>query len=388
MVHALIGVTCVLAILCFLSIREARNPPAIRTGGESRLPDPPPLVSVIIPARDEEVNIGACLRTILDQDYRRLEVIVVDDRSTDGTASIVEEIGRNDPRIRCILGEKKKQGWLGKSHAIHQGVRRARGEWFLFVDADTRHHAGSLTACIAHMHNAKADMLSLYPHFDCGTFWEKVLQPAVGRMILIAGPMMFVNSRRRAFRVFAMAIGQFILIRRRAYEAIGGHAAVRDVVTEDVALAKNVKKAGYALDFLYGIDLLSTRMYRSFAEIWRGWSRSFYPAMGGNPVLALLQWLLLFLFGAVPYLVLPVTVAALGLGFTLEHGSALLGLGLVQYGILFLSTYLVRKNLKEYPEWFFTCPVGGLMVQWIAAHSFYAYVFGKKIPWKGRDLNA
>jgi len=388
MVYALIGITCILALLCFLSIREAANPPAIHVGGESGLPDPSPLVSVIIPARDEEANIGPCLRTILDQDYRALEVIVVDDRSTDRTASIVEAIGRDDQRVRLIRGKEKTSGWLGKSHAIHQGVRQARGAWFLFVDADTRHHTGSLAACMTHMHHAKADMLSLYPHFDCGTFWEKVLQPAVGRMILIAGPMMFVNSRKRAFRVFAMAIGQFILIRRPVYEAIGGHVAVRSVVTEDVALAKNVKKAGYALDFLYGTDLLSTRMYRSFAEIWRGWSRSFYPAMGGNPILAVLQWLLLFLFGTLPYLVLPVTAAALLLGFSPRHGRLLLGLGLLQYGILFVSTYIVRSRLKEYPEWFFTCPMGGLMVQWIAAHSFYAYVFGKKIPWKGRDLNA
>ena len=386
--QGMLWITAALVLLSLLSFLEARNPPRLRIDLPPRLPSNPPLVSVVVPARNEERNIPGCLESLLAQDYPNYEVIVVDDRSTDRTGALVEEVARKDARVRLLKGVRLQEGWLGKSHAVHQGVREASGEWFLFVDADTWHHPRSLSAAMSHVLNEKVDMLSLYPHFLCKTFWEKVIQPAVGRMILIAGPVKFVNSRRPALRIFFMAIGQFILIRRRVYEAVGGHEAIRGRVTEDVELARGVKRAGYCLNFLYGTDALHTRMYDNFTDLWRGWSRSFYPAMGNNTPLAVVENLLLFVFGTVPYLNLPVTALLLLLGVSGPVLWPLFGLGLFHYALLMLATYTVRRRLGEYPEYFYTCPVGGLMVQWIALHSLYSYALKKQVLWKNRDLNA
>ena len=387
LVNSMIGITGVLFVLCILSYLEARDPPRIRIDQPCRLPPNPPFVSIIVPARNEEGNIRQCLESLLQLDYPAFEIIVVNDRSRDGTGSVVKEFVRRDPRVRQVNGERLKQGWLGKSHAVHQGVQAARGEWLLFVDADTWHHPKGLSASMDRILRENVDMLSLYPHFVCKSFWEKVIQPAVGRMILIAGPMMFVNSRKRIFRIFFMAIGQFILIRRSAYEAVGGHEAIRDRVTEDVELAKRVKGAGYHLQFLYGIDVLHTRMYTTFSDLWHGWSRSFYPAMGNHLSLSVLENLLVFIFGTMPYLNLPLTALMRLLGFDSEPVRFLFNLGLLQYALLFTTTYVVRRRLNEYPSYFFTCPLGGIMVQWIASHSLYTYSLKRKVLWKDRDLN-
>jgi chlorobactene glucosyltransferase len=387
-VNVLIFVTGILILLCLASYLEARNPPRISVDRAVTVPDRVPRVSVIVPARNEEKNIAPCLESLLEQDYPDFEIIVVDDRSTDGTGDRVDAFCRRDPRVKKVNGEALKPGWLGKSHAAHQGVRQASGEWLLFVDADTRHHPHGLTAAMGHVLRENVDLLSLYPHFVCETFWEKVIQPAVGRMILISGPVDFVNSRKRIFRVFSMAIGQFLLFRRSVYDAVGGHEAIRDRVVEDVELARAVKQAGFHLNFLYGIDVLHTRMYKGFSEMWRGWSRSFYPAMGGNTILAVVQSFLLLVFGTVPYLVFPVTGVLWLAGFGSDPVPFLFGLGLFQYGLLFATTYVVRARLREYPEYFLTCPLGGLMVQWISVHSIYTYALKKKILWKDRNLNA
>ena len=388
LINGMILVTGVLILLCLASYLEARNPPRISVDRPLKLPDPAPRVSVIVPARNEEKNISRCLKSLLEQDYPNLEIIVVDDRSTDRTGALVDVFRERDDRVRKVVGAPLKDGWLGKSHAAHQGFREATGEWLLFVDADTWLHPRGVSACMGHVLEGRVDMLSLYPHFVCESFWEKVIQPAVGRMILISGPVDFVNSPSRIFRMFAMAIGQFLLFRRSVYQAVGGHEAIRGRVVEDVELARAVKHAGYRLNFLYGIDVLNTRMYKTFTELWRGWSRSFYPAMGHNPLLGIVQSLLLFVFGTLPYLVMPAAgllwMAGLGSGTV----RTLFGLGLVQYALLFLTTYAVRARLREYPEYFFTCPLGGLMVQWISVHSIYSYALKKRVLWKDRDLNA
>ena len=185
-VYSMIGVTGILVLLSLLSYLEARNPPRLRIDIPPELPSSPPRVSIIVPARNEEVNIRSCLASLLEQDYPDFEIIVVDDRSSDRTGVHVRQFSQDDARVKLVEGEDLKEGWLGKSHAIHQGVSIATGDWLLFVDADTWQHPQGLSAAMGHVLREKVDMLSLYPHFICKTFWEKVIQPAVGRMILIA----------------------------------------------------------------------------------------------------------------------------------------------------------------------------------------------------------
>jgi len=381
-------VTGTLALLCIASYPAARDPPRVRADRSEPLPDPAPRVSVIVPARNEEKNLPTCLESLLAQDYPDLEIIVVDARSTDGTGALVDAFRARDGRVRKVAGRALPPGWLGKSHAAHQGVGAATGSWLLFMDADTWLHPRGVSASVGHALGHGVDMLSLYPHFVCKSFWEKVIQPAVGRMILISGPVDFVNSRKPIFRIFAMAIGQFMLFRRSVYEAVGGHQAIRDRVVEDVELARAVKRAGHHLNFLYGTEVLRTRMYKSFSELWRGWSRSFYPAMGNHPALAVLQALLLFVFGTLPYLMLPATALLWGAGLDTGTVRTLFGLSLFQYGLLLFTTYVVRARLREYPAYFFTCPLGGIMVQWISVHSIYTHALKKQVLWKDRNLHA
>ena len=373
-------------VLCVLSIREAIRPPIIRRRDYPGPPDPAPLVSILIPARDEEHNIRDCLRTLASQDYPNFEIIVVDDRSRDDTGRIVEEFARDHPFIRLVKGRELPEGWLGKSHACHQAFQEARGEWLLFVDADTRHSPESLTQTMNYVLGNRVDMLSLYPHFEALTFWEKVIMPAVGRMLLIGAPFELVNSDRTIFRLFAVAIGQFILISRSAYEATDGHRAVRKVVVEDIEIAKRVKKKGLRLRFLYGIDILSTRMYARFSDLWRGWSRSFYGGMGNNLPQALLSTLLLFIFGCLPYLTLPAAVGLLLLGVRSEALVEVFRLCSLQWALILPTTYIVRRRLREYPECSWTFPLGGIMVQWIAVHSLYQHTLARNFIWKGRNL--
>jgi len=379
-------VAATVTLLCVLSILDAVYLPRVPLKSASELPEESPLVSVIVPARNEEDNIGTCLESLMRQDYPNYEIVVVDDRSTDSTADIVRRLAATDPRIRLVKGERLAGEWLGKSHALHQGVQVARGSWYLFVDADTWHHPRSISSCLLHCLAKKVDMLSLYPHFVCASFWEKVIQPAVGRIILFAAPLLLVNSSARVWRIFYMAIGQFILIRKGVYEGVGGHAAVRSLVAEDVELAKRVKKAGYRLHFLYGIDLLHTHMYHCFSEIWRGWSRSFYPGMGNNIVIAVIDTSLLFIFGTLPYLTLPIAALLVAIGVDTPALRTVYTLSLYLWGIIFATTFFVRWRLNEYPSYFFTCPLGGIMVQWIALHSLYAYTCDRKVLWKGRNL--
>ncbi len=385
-VHVMYVVAATVTVLCILSILDAIYLPRVSPKDASHLPERPPMVSVIVPARNEEKNIRSCLRSLVDQDYPDYEIIVVDDRSTDNTAAIVLQMAAEEPRIRLVKGKRPTGTWLGKSHALHQGVLVAQGSWFLFVDADTWHHPHSISSCMHHCLTHKVDMLSLYPHFVCESFWEKVVQPAVGRIILFAAPLWLVNSTAKIWRIFYMAIGQFILIRKDTYEAVGGHAAIRSLVTEDVELAKRVKKAGYRLHFLYGIDLLHTRMYTRFSEMWRGWSRSFYPGMGNSVPIALIDTSLLFIFGTLPYLSLPITGLLLVAGLDVPVVRTIFTISLYTWAIIFVTTLIVRWRLKEYPSHFFTCPLGGIMVQWIALHSIYAYTCNKKVLWKGRNL--
>lgn len=388
LVLLMMGVSAAQFILCLLYYMEARNPPRIRIDQPIQLPEPSPAVSVIIPVRDEEKNIRQCLESLLQQDYPHFEVIVVNDRSSDRTSLVVEQFTREDTRIIMVEGKKLEKGWLGKSHAIHQGVQVAHGEWLLFVDADTWLHPKSLSAAVDYVLRGSVDMLSLYPHFVCMTLWEKVLQPAVGRMILTRGATWLVNSRWRIFRIFYMAIGQFILIQKSVYKAVGGHEAIRTRVTEDVELAKIVKHAGYTLHFIYGIEVLHTRMYRTFSGLWRGWSRSCYPAMGNNVPQALLESTLMFIFATIPHINLPVTAILLGLGFTTKPVLLLFYLGLFQFALNLSTEYILRIKLNEYPNYFFTCPLGGILVQGISIHSLFTYAMGKKVLWKGRNVNA
>lgn len=286
-----------------------------------------PLVSVLVPAKDEEKGIADCIASLLAQDYSNFEVLVVDDRSVDRTAEIVEQIAKRDRRLRLERVHDLPDGWTGKCHALEKLQASARGEWLLFIDADTRHQASCLSVAVRDAVDHGADMLSLMPALDMQSFWENTVQPFAGMCLMILYPLPQVNDPKRTDMGFAN--GQFILVRRKAYDAIGRHESVRDKFVEDIHLGRRIRESGQALRVAMAPDLFRVRMYSSLGEIVRGWTRILYSGVDGRPGRLYLLAAFILVFSVLSYLVLAVfgVLAATG------HNSAflwtMLGLGVL-----------------------------------------------------------
>ena len=226
-----------------------------------------PLVSVIVPARNEEVCLGACLQSLVVQTGVSWEIIVVDDGSTDRT----REIAQSFPGVRVISAPPLPPGWVGKNNAVSAGAAKARGEWILFTDADTVHRPGSLARSVAEAQKRGVALLSYSPEQVVGTFWEKAVMPVVFAELASTYRPSEVSDPASSS---AAANGQYILISREAYEAVGGYATIATNLLEDVALARAVKSSGRKIFFRFGGDAVRTRMYRNWTQLREGWTKN------------------------------------------------------------------------------------------------------------------
>ncbi len=225
-----------------------------------------PDISVIVPARNEETCLADCLRTVVGQAGLSYEIIVVDDDSTDGTRAIAESFP-----VRLIAADALPEGWSGKCNAAWSGAKIARGQWLLFTDADTKHAPNSIASGLQEAKEAGAGLLSYSPKQEVGSLAERALLPLIfGELATKYPPKQVCDPNSPA----AAANGQYLLIRRDVYDAIGGHAAVATAILEDVELARRAKQAGHVLRFRWS-DAVTTRMYRSFGEMWEGWTKNF-----------------------------------------------------------------------------------------------------------------
>lgn len=226
-----------------------------------------PAVSVIVPARNEEQCLGRCLESLAGQQGVAFEILVVDDGSTDRTRAIAESF----PRAQVLDAGPLPQGWTGKNHAVWHGAQRARGRWLLFTDADTVHEPGSLAAAVAEAEQHVAALLSYSPRQEVESFWEKALMPVIFAELAATYPPSKVCNPKSPV---AAANGQYLMMSREAYDAVGGHRAVAGTLLEDVALARLVKQSGRVLRFRYGGEAVRTRMYRSLGQMWEGWTKN------------------------------------------------------------------------------------------------------------------
>jgi glycosyltransferase involved in cell wall biosynthesis len=226
-------------------------------------------VSVIVPARDEECCLGACLESLIAQTGIAFEIIVVDDHSTDRTREIASSFSGQP--LRVIDAGPLPTGSTGKNHAVYAGSRAARGEWLLFTDADTVHLPGSLARSVAEAGRQGAAMLSYSPEQIVKSFWEKAVMPVIFAELAATFRPSQVSDPASPV---AAANGQYILIAREAYDAVGGHAAIAGTLLEDVALARAIKRSGRKIFFRYGGDMVRTRMYRTFAQLREGWTKN------------------------------------------------------------------------------------------------------------------
>lgn len=227
----------------------------------------PPAVSVIVPARNEEACLGACLDSLLQQGGADYEVIVVDDASTDRTRGIAESFAG----VRVISSGPLPPGCSGKCNAAQAGADAARGAWLLFTDADTVHLPGSLARSVAEAREHGAALLSYSPAQELHGLWERAVMPVIFAELATVYRPADVNDPRSPV---AAANGQYLLIDRQTYNAVGGHASVRHTLLEDVALAQAVKRQGGRLRFRFGGDAVRTRMYRSFSALCAGWTKN------------------------------------------------------------------------------------------------------------------
>lgn len=250
--------------------RLARRRPALAEAE----PDSGTPLSIVIPARNERETIGNLLESLRQSRYQPLEILVVEDRSDDGTADVVRTAAAADPRVRLIEGEPLPAGWYGKPWACLQGYRQAKSDLILFTDADTTHGPELHARAVGMMRRLGADLFTVMPHIRCDTFWERVVMPQFWMMLGVRYHPAAVNGARRRREVIAN--GQFILVRRESYEAIGTHAAVRGEVAEDLALAQAYFGAGLKVRFAFAQSYMETRMYRSLPQMVEGWSKNIY----------------------------------------------------------------------------------------------------------------
>jgi glycosyltransferase involved in cell wall biosynthesis len=247
-----------------------------------------PQVSVIVPARNEEASLPACLGSLVAQAGIPFEIIVVDDGSTDRTRQIAASI----PGVRVIEPGPLPAGWTGKNNAVVTGAREAKGKWLLFTDADTVHKPDSLARAVAEAESNHADLLSYSPEQEVRGFWERAVMPVIFAELARKYPPSQVSDFSKNL---AAANGQYLLISRAAYDSVGGHAAVAQSLLEDVALARAVRDASLRIRFRYGGDAVRTRMYRGFREMCEGWTKNLILLFPNAVPLALLR-LLEFLF--------------------------------------------------------------------------------------------
>jgi glycosyltransferase involved in cell wall biosynthesis len=316
------------------------------------------LVSIIIPARNEEPNIGRCLASLIVQKGVGFEIFVVDDHSTDRTA----EIAASFPGVRVLPANPLAEGWTGKANAIATATPEARGKWLLFTDADTVHAPGSLAKSVTEAEEYGVAMLSYSPGQETGGFWERAVQPVIFAELSRAFAYDEIN---RSDSPVAAANGQYVLVRRTVYDAIGGHAAVRGSLLEDVELARLAKRAG-RLRFRYAPEAVATRMYRNPRDLVEGWTKNLAALFPHALPLAIGRALesLVLIGGPVALIWTPWA-----------------GLSLLAYAGFARRLRKGGWSLTAMPR-----AIAGLpFFTWLLLRSFWMYSIRQRVSWKGRS---
>jgi chlorobactene glucosyltransferase len=338
-----------------------------------------PLVSVLIPARNEEQMIGIALSTLAEQDYGNFEVLMLDDNSDDATSAIASQWAARDRRFRIIRGSPLPDGWVGKSFACHQLAREARGQLLLFVDADTVHARYSLSSGVAEMQRSQADLLTAIPRQRTETFWEHTLQPLLHFVTFAFLPMPLVSLVRD--KRLAMANGQYMLWKRESYQAVGGHEAVKGAMVEDVWLARRVKETGRRLAVRYGATAVSCRMYSSFTEIWNGFSKNIFPGLGYSITVMAAVALFSFATSVLPF-ILMIDIAATG-GWTTRAAEIVSA----QVALVLLIRFVlaIRFDMEIWSS--LLHPLAMSILIGIMANSTRWALSSEGSRWKGRAYN-
>jgi chlorobactene glucosyltransferase len=365
---AITTLICIYFLLLSLKNRET-----LRTFTYSPSLTKAPRLSVLIPARDEELNITGCLESLLEQDYPNYEILVIDDNSNDRTWHILSAYAKKYQKLKIFKGKPLPRGWVGKQYACQQLIDRAQGEYILFTDADTIHNRQSLSWAVTNMLRHNADFMSAFLQHLIGSLGEALIVPAIYIMTTILMPLWKIPQQNSSF--FSFAIGQFMVCRRTALLKIGGYTSFKASLVEDISLARAMKKHGYKTIFLDGKNYIRCRMYHSFRGAFRGFVKSMFGALHRSiPFLAAL----FVLVAAV------IEIPVLNLIHEFYAGGKNILFSFVPVGMFCGIWFIVLKDRKIAPSITLSYPILFFMVMVMALTSTIKTGFLKGVEWKGR----
>ena len=324
-----------------------------------------PLVSVLIPARNEEANIGGCLAHVLNQSYAKTEIIVLDDQSEDNTYKIVTEMQKGHPNLKLFRGKDLPKGWNGKNWACHQLAQKARGEIIIFVDADCILAPWTVASALTMMKRYRLDLLSSFPTQNLKGIAGLLLVPVMDWLLLSFLPLRMVYLSPH--KSFVAANGQFMAFVRKQYDAIGGHKAVADQVVEDMELARAIKTRGFRMMTALGGETISCNMYASFSDAIRGFSKNFYSGFNTTPSRFSFMIALFAFFYLAPF------------GLVFAYTNVLIPIGLI-----YLQRVLLAFTDRQNPIINALLHPLQMVLMVVVGINSMRVAEGKKIVWKGR----
>jgi chlorobactene glucosyltransferase len=337
-----------------------------------------PLVSILIPSRNEKKNIGRCLRSLIKQDYRNIEILALDDNSDDNTADIIKWWSKKDNRIKYLEGKTLPEGWKGKSYACQQLAGRAKGKYLIFTDADTLHFPDSVSSSLSALISNDLDALSVFPKQVMVTVHEKMAVIFINLAVMALMPLVLVKKSLNP--VFSIANGQFILFKRDTYDSIGGHRNIRKDIIDDVAISRQVKKCGFKFMIFDGRSNIYCRMYGGFREVARGFSKFIFAAMGYSIIRLFIVISVVSAIFFVPVIMLP---GAYLFGWPLAVNINLL----VQISIIFVIRVVMAFRFKERIIDIILHPISMFYIMALSVNSVYQAKYGRGIYWKDRIYN-
>jgi chlorobactene glucosyltransferase len=368
---------CIITVIIFvLLLNTLINMWLLRRPVLSNPPKNGPFISILVPARNEANKIRRCIESLVHQTYTHREILVLDDHSEDETATIIAELAYRYPEVRLLHGQLLPTYWHGKAFACMQLAHEARGDWLLFVDADTVYQPHALASVLAEAESQKADLVTLLPHIELGSWGEALLLPIIPMLIRAIFPHGIVSSRY--LHPVAGALGPFLLFRRTIYERIGGHASVRTDIVEDMKLGRLVKRYGGKVVWLDGVNLMSVRFYNGFSETWRGLGKSTFAALNNS-----LSALLAALFAATLIFVLPYSFVIIN-GLQGQFDLFLFWFPVIQILEIWSMQILIMWRCRLPPILAFTHGIMMISIVLFGLTSAYQTTFGNGVTWKGR----
>jgi chlorobactene glucosyltransferase len=344
-----------------------------------------PSISVIVPVRNEETKVARCLESLARQDYPDFEIIVIDDKSTDASGRIIADIKARFANIKVIPGRDSRPGWLGKCNALHHGSPHAKGDWLTFSDADTYHHPNSLRDGVAAAISYKVDMISFMPVQELYSFAERAIMPTLLGSFLMGDPTNSINDPKSPR---SYAYGQYMMVKRTTYDAIGGHESVKDQILDDISIGRVTKEKGFSVTACDGRPLYMVRMYTNFSELWSGWTKNAFALINCNiaSLVGLVILLNVCMLGPFATLIAAVLTPQSISAFVPQPVAwLLLAVQFTCMLVWYVRSTAFYKGLN--PLHFFLLPLGAVLVSALYINSAYCFLTGRQVKWKGRDYS-